>query len=132
MPGVCTTNRNLAIYDNLIIDTSVDEYVFALDAKTGDLVWETEILDYRVHPANQSTGPIIADGKVISGRSCMPRAGPDACVITAHDARTGEETVAASNDPEARRARRRDVGRRARRRAADTSGRGWRRATTRN
>ena len=91
MPGVCTTNRNLAIYDNLIIDTSVDEYVFALDAKTGDLVWETEILDYRVHPANQSTGPIIADGKVISGRSCMPRAGPDACVITAHDARTGEE-----------------------------------------
>ena len=28
MPGVCTTNRNLAIYDNLIIDTSVDEYVF--------------------------------------------------------------------------------------------------------
>ena len=36
LPGVCTTNRNLAIYDELIIDTSVDEYVFALDAKTGD------------------------------------------------------------------------------------------------
>ena len=35
--GVCTTNRNLAIYDNLIIDTSVDDYVFALDAITGDL-----------------------------------------------------------------------------------------------
>ena len=91
IPGVCTTNRNLAIYDNLIIDTSVDEYVFALDAQTGDLVWETEILDYQVHPANQSTGPIIANGKVISGRSCMPRAGPDACVITAHDAKTGAE-----------------------------------------
>ena len=88
---MCTTNRNLAIYENLIIDTSVDEYVFALDAETGDLVWETQILDYRVHPANQSTGPIIANGKVISGRSCMPSAGPDACVITAHDARTGEE-----------------------------------------
>ena len=35
LPGVCTTNRNLAIYDELIIDTSVDEHVFALDAKTG-------------------------------------------------------------------------------------------------
>ncbi|HIE94076.1 MAG TPA: ATP-binding protein [Acidobacteria bacterium] len=91
IPGVCTTNRNLAIYDNLIIDTSVDEFVFALDAQTGDLVWETEILDYQVHPANQSTGPIIANGKVISGRSCMPSAGPDACVITAHDAKTGAE-----------------------------------------
>ena len=91
MPGVCTTNRNLAIYENLIIDTSVDEYVFALDAQTGELVWETRVLDYQTHPANQSTGPIIANGKVISGRSCMPAAGPEACVITAHDARTGEE-----------------------------------------
>ena len=91
MPGVCTTNRNLAIYENLIIDTSVDEYVFALDAQTGELVWETRVLDYRTHPANQSTGPIIANGKVISGRSCMPAAGPEACVITAHDALTGEE-----------------------------------------
>ena len=78
MPGVCTTNRNLAIYDDLIIDTSVDEFVFALDAKTGELVWETQVLDYRTHPANQSTGPIIADGKVISGRSCMPAAGGQA------------------------------------------------------
>ena len=25
LPGVCTTNRNLAIWDNLSIDTSVDE-----------------------------------------------------------------------------------------------------------
>ena len=39
----------------------------------------------------QSSGPIIVNGKVISGRSCIPRAGPDAGVSTAHDARTGEE-----------------------------------------
>ena len=91
LPGVCTTNRNLAIYEDLIIDTSVDEFIFALDAKTGELVWETPVLDYTVHPANQSTGPIIVNGKAISGRSCMPAGGPDACVITAHDARTGAE-----------------------------------------
>ena len=104
LPGVCTTNRNLAIYENLIIDTSVDEYAFALDAGTGELVWETQILDYTTHPANQSSGPIIAGGKVISGRSCMPAGGPDACVITAHDARTGEElwrrrTIPAPGEP---------------------------------
>ena len=102
--GVCTTNRNLAIYDNLIIDTSVDDFVFALDAVTGELVWETKILDYQINPANQSTGPIIANGKVISGRSCMPQGGPDACVVTAHDARTGEElwrrrTIPAPGEP---------------------------------
>jgi alcohol dehydrogenase (cytochrome c) len=30
-------NRNLAIYENLIIDTSADDYVFALNAQTGAL-----------------------------------------------------------------------------------------------
>ena len=85
------TNRNLAIYGNLIIDTSADEYVFALDAVTGEMVWETQILDYKVHPANQTSGPIIANGKVISGRSCAPKGGPNACVIVAHDATTGTE-----------------------------------------
>ena len=76
------TNRNLAIYGHLIIDTSGDDHVFALDASTGELVWDTEILDYRLNPANQTSGPIIANGKVISGRSCTPRGGPDACVVT--------------------------------------------------
>ena len=85
------TNRNLAIYGNLIIDTSADDYVFALDALTGQLVWETQILDYKVHPANQTSGPIIANGKVVSGRSCAPKGGPNACVIVAHDATTGAE-----------------------------------------
>ncbi len=85
------TNRNVAIYGNLIIDTSVDDYVFAIDATSGQLAWETEILDYKVNPANQTSGPIIANGRVVSGRSCMPQGGPDACVITAHDANTGAE-----------------------------------------
>ncbi|MBM40720.1 MAG: pyrrolo-quinoline quinone [Acidobacteria bacterium] len=89
--GHSTNNRNIAIYDTLIIDTSMDDHVFALDAKTGDVVWDTQILDFRTHPATQSSGPIVADGKVISGRSCMPRGGPEACVIVAHDALTGEE-----------------------------------------
>ncbi len=84
-------NRNIAIYGSRIIDTSVDDHIFALDVNTGELAWETQILDYRVNPAMQSSGPIIANGKVISGRSCMPAGGPDACVITAHDPETGEE-----------------------------------------
>ena len=84
-------NRNLAIHGGLIIDTSNDGYVFAVEAATGRLAWETRIVDYRVHPAHQTSGPIIAGGKVVSGRGCIPRAGPEACVITAHDARTGAE-----------------------------------------
>lgn len=99
--GLRTNNRNIAIYDNLIIDTSIDGYVFALDAGTGDLVWETEILDYETYRSMQGSGPIIANGKVISGRNCRK---PESCVITAHDARTGEElwrrrTIPAPGEP---------------------------------
>jgi alcohol dehydrogenase (cytochrome c) len=83
-------NRNLAIYGNYIIDTSGDDFVFALDASTGKLAWETQILDYRMG-AQQTSGPIIVNGKVISGRGCEPEGGPDACVITAHDATSGKE-----------------------------------------
>jgi len=100
---VPSINRNLAIYADTIIDTSADDYVFALDARTGELRWQTRILDYR-RGAQQTSGPIIANGKIISGRGCEPEGGPDACVITAHDARTGEElwrrrTIAAPGEP---------------------------------
>ena len=87
-----STNRNLAIYQNLIISTSADEYIFALDARTGEVVWNTPIHDYKTHPSLQTSGPIIANGKVISGRGCEPAGGPEACVITAHDALSGKES----------------------------------------
>ena len=89
--GLISVNRNISIYGNTIIDTANDDYIFALNAETGDLAWETQIFDYTKNPARHSAGPIIANGKVISGRSCRPLRGPEACAIIAHDARTGEE-----------------------------------------
>jgi len=84
------TNRNLAIHGNLILDNGADGWAYAIDARTGELAWETQILDYR-HGAKNSSGPIVVNGKVISGRSCEPEGGPEACVITAFDADTGVE-----------------------------------------
>ncbi len=89
--GNARNNRNVAIYDRMIINTSDDNFVFALDALTGETVWETQIFDYQVNSATHSSGPIIADGRVISGRSCRPWGGPNACIIAAHDALTGAE-----------------------------------------
>jgi alcohol dehydrogenase (cytochrome c) len=88
--GAASINRNIAIYGRHIIDTSGDDFVYALDAVTGKLAWETKILDYK-KGAMQTSGPVIFKGKVISGRGCEPTSGPDACVITAHDAETGKE-----------------------------------------
>jgi alcohol dehydrogenase (cytochrome c) len=83
-------NRNLAIYGNYILDNGADNYAYALDARTGELAWETRILDYHLG-GQHSGGPMVANGKVISGRSCAPKGGPEACVITAFDALTGKE-----------------------------------------
>ena len=102
--GNSRNNRNIAIYDRFIINTSDDDFVFGLNVETGEIAWETKIFDYRVNPVGHSSGPIIADGKVISGRSCRPAGGPESCVIVAHDARNGEElwrrrTVPAPGEP---------------------------------
>ena len=102
--GNARSMRNIAIYDRQIINISDDDYAYALDVETGDIVWETQIFDYQETPAGHSSGPIIADGRVISGRSCRPRGGPESCVLVAHDARTGEElwrrrTVPAPGEP---------------------------------
>ena len=84
------TNRNIAIHGNHILDNGADGWAYAIDATTGELAWESFILDYRAGAKN-SSGPIVANGMVISGRSCEPEGGPDACVITAFSAETGEE-----------------------------------------
>ena len=89
--GLISVNRNVAIWGDMIIDTANDDYAFAVNAATGELVWETQLFDYTQNPARHSAGPLVADGKVISGRSCRPQRGPEACVIMAHDAATGEE-----------------------------------------
>jgi alcohol dehydrogenase (cytochrome c) len=84
------TNRNIAIWGTTLIDASADNQMYAIDARTGSLVWETKVLEATAR-ASASSGPIVANGKVIEGRQCQPQAGNDACVVTAHDAKTGKE-----------------------------------------
>lgn len=86
-----SVNRNMAIYGRTIIDTGNDGYVYAVDAVTGELAWETEIFNYDTMPTRHTAGPMIAGGRVVSGRSCRPNGGPETCAIVAHDATTGTE-----------------------------------------
>ena len=102
-PDRSKTTRTMAIYGTTIIDTTSDNQVYAVDARTGELVWETAVLDAKKR-APSSGGPLIANGKVITGRQCQPDATSDSCVIVAHDAKTGKElwrtrTIPRPGDP---------------------------------
>ncbi|HTM04001.1 MAG TPA: PQQ-binding-like beta-propeller repeat protein [Vicinamibacterales bacterium] len=83
-------NRAIAIWGTTIIDASSDNMMYAIDARTGQLVWETPVFGPKVR-ASAGSGPLIANGKVFTGRQCLPDGGIDTCVITAHDAKTGKE-----------------------------------------
>ena len=89
--GAPLKNRNIAIYGDKLIDLGVDDFVYAIDAKDGKPAWETRIQDYRELSAQQTSGPIVARGKVFSGRACEFSVTGESCVITAHDARTGKQ-----------------------------------------
>ena len=92
--------RGIAIYEDKIIQATTDARLVALDARTGDLVWETVIQEGN----SNSSGPIVADGKVITGMAGCSRYIERRCFISAHDANTGElvwrfNTIAEIGEP---------------------------------
>ena len=92
--------RVIAIYEDKIIQATTDARLVALDARTGDLVWETVIQEGN----SNSSGPIVADGKVITGMGGCSRYIERRCFISAHDANTGEvvwrfNTIAEIGEP---------------------------------
>ena len=95
--------RNIAIYEDKIIHATTDARLLALDARTGEPIWETQIADGSKGFQN-SSGPIVADGKIIQGLAGCSRYIDEPCFISAHDADNGEllwrfVTVAESGQP---------------------------------
>ena len=92
-------SKNLGIYQDMIYFGAPDGFLLALDAKTGKLRWETKVDDGQI----TAGGLLVADGKVISNRTCQ-QGRRQFCFIAAHDANTGKEVwkfyvTAASGEP---------------------------------
>jgi len=79
-------NKNIGIYEDMIYLAAPDGFLIAIDAKDGKLRWETKVDD----GGHTAGGMMVADGKVITGRTC-PQGGRQYCFIAAHDAKTGKE-----------------------------------------
>jgi alcohol dehydrogenase (cytochrome c) len=94
-------NRGLAVYGDRVFMGTLDSYLVALDMKTGTVVWETQIADYKVGYA--STGaPLIVKDKIITGI-----AGGEFAIrgfLDAYDVHTGKQvwrfwTIPAPGEP---------------------------------
>ena len=82
--------RTLAMWQDMIYVATTDAHMVALDARTGAVRWDVEIADHELGYTNTS-GPIVAAGKLINGISGCGRFFKESCFITGHDPLTGEE-----------------------------------------
>jgi alcohol dehydrogenase (cytochrome c) len=92
--------RNIALYGDKVIHATTDARVVALDARTGEEVWVTSIQE----GFSNSSGPIVADGKVLVGMAGCASYIEERCFISAYDANTGQQlwrfnTVAHAGEP---------------------------------
>lgn len=81
--------RSLAIYQDLILLNTVDAHMVAIDADTGEERWNTPV---GTAPGYTFTsGPIVADGTVVTGLTGCGRYREDTCYVVGLDGRTGLE-----------------------------------------
>ena len=95
--------RHVAIYGRHIYHLTADAHLVALDAQTGEPAWESRLADYR-DGITHSSGAMVINGMVVSGRTCSPGSLEARCFVAAHDAGTGVErwrtyTAAGADDP---------------------------------
>lgn len=62
------TNRGVALYGDTVYLATVDAFLVALNAKTGEVRWEAEVEDY-LSGYYMTMSPLIAQGKVMVGVS---------------------------------------------------------------
>ncbi len=102
-PGGFNQLRNVALYEDKVFLATRDASLVALDARTGKMVWDTQVADPRKGYASVA-GPLVVEGLVVNGMNGCGRFFEDSCFITAHDADTGAEvwrtyTIARPGEP---------------------------------
>jgi alcohol dehydrogenase (cytochrome c) len=82
--------RSLAIYEDLIILNTVDAHVVGLDARTGEVRWDTSAAPPGQEGYGFSSGPVVADGVIVAGLRGCERFREDTCYIIGVDGRSGQ------------------------------------------
>ncbi|MFA5581067.1 MAG: PQQ-binding-like beta-propeller repeat protein [Paracoccaceae bacterium] len=80
--------RGIALFEDKVYYTTWDNFLVALDMESGQVVFEVDRGQGDDLVTNPQ-GPIVAGGVIVAGSSCQ--FSPFGCVVTGHDAATGEE-----------------------------------------
>ena len=101
--GAGMRTRSIAIYGDKIFVNTSDAHIVALDAATGEVVWDHTVADYRLG-YRYTSGPIVVNGNIVSGMTGCQNYKNDVCFISAHDPDTGEQvwrtsTIAQPGEP---------------------------------
>ncbi|MCC6984766.1 MAG: PQQ-binding-like beta-propeller repeat protein [Bauldia sp.] len=104
--GTSGAKRNLALFGDTVFSATADARMIALDAKSGEVIWETQFGDWENYRVRASSGPIIANGVLVQGTSDCNRYRPDrtGCYVLGFDPASGEElwrvyTTAVAGEP---------------------------------
>ncbi len=95
--------RNLAIYGDRIYVTTGDARLIALNARTGGVVWDTQVMNPKLG-YTYTVGPLAVRGVLITSMTGCQLFKNDSCYIFGHDAQTGKElwrtsTIARPGEP---------------------------------
>src|SRR5690606_27482144 len=98
--GRAGTMRGMAMHGERLIVNTPDGRIVALNARDGELVWSQQIGE----GFGNSSGPLVADGKIFTGMSSCLRFRPEKCFVSAYDVNDGQllwkfDTVARSGTP---------------------------------
>jgi alcohol dehydrogenase (cytochrome c) len=91
-----TVKKNIAIYATNVIASTSDNHVIALDMKTGRVVWDRTIGDFKTG-MRTTGGPLVAKGKVMIGTVGQF---PGGNFVVGLDAATGAEAWRVRTIPE--------------------------------
>jgi alcohol dehydrogenase (cytochrome c) len=94
-------NRGFGLLGNNLFMVTLDAHLIALDRRTGGVLWDIELADYRIGYA-ATLAPLVVDGKVIVGISGGEY--PTRGFVDAYDPNTGDRlwrfhTIPASGEP---------------------------------
>ena len=81
--SLACANRNAVLYGDHLIIATHDAYLVALDARTGEVVWEHQVGDWTIGQ-HYSVGPQVFHGMIVAGMSGCYYINTS-CWISAHD-----------------------------------------------